>query len=194
VLEEVTSDGGQVVLVRTAVLVAEVDAPAELFATGPVSAPPDLGGGATTPADPATAPEGRVWDLPDAAVPEGFEPVGRFSVVPAQPERLGEGGDRDSIIAGIADVWATDVDVLVVYQGRTLGGAAPFAPVEFAASADLPLGAGELLLSALGSEVRVALPEGRFVHVFGSVPPAVLLDVTAALQEGVGTGLELLEG
>jgi hypothetical protein len=114
--------------------------------------------------------------------------------VPAQPERFAEGGDRDSIIAGIADVWASEVDVLVVYQGRTLGGVGAFAPVDFAEPVEVPLGPGELLLSALGSEVRVALPEGRFVHVFGSLSPAVLLDVTAALEEGAGTGLELLEG
>jgi hypothetical protein len=194
VLEEVTTDAGEVVLTRTAVLVAAADADDALFETGPVSAPPERGGGATTPADPATAPDGPVWALPATAVPQGFEPIGRFSVVPAQPERFAEGGDRDSIIAGIADVWASEVDVLVVYQGRTLGGVGAFAPVDFAEPVDVPLGPGELLLSALGSEVRVALPEGRFVHVFGSLSPAVLLDVTAALEEGAGTGLELLEG
>lgn len=194
VLEEISTDAGEVVLARTAVLVASADADDPLFETGPVSAPPDRGGGATTPADPATAPDGPVWDLPPAAVPEGFEPLGRFSIVPAQPDRFAEGGDRDAIIAGIADVWASDIDVLVVYQGRTLGGVDAFAPVDFAEPVEVPLGPAGLLLSALGSEVRVARSEGRFVHVFGSLPPAVLLDVTSALEEGVGSGLELLEG
>lgn len=194
VLEEISTDGGEVVLARTAVLVVPAEADDALFETGPVSAPPDRGGGATTPADPTTAPAGPVWDLPAPAVPEGFQPIGRFSVVPAQPERFAEGGDRDSVIAGIADVWASEVDVLVVYQGRTLGGTDAFVPVEFAEPVEVPLGPAGLLLSALGSEVRVALPEGRFVHVFGSLPPAVLLDVTAALEEGAGSGLELLGG
>lgn len=195
VLEEVRRRDGAPVLVRTAVRVAtglEVDD--EVFETGPVSAAPEQGGGATTPADPGTAPEGPVWDLPDAAVPDGLERVGRYSVVPPQAERFADPAQRDGIIAGIADVWQGGGDVLVVYQGRTLGGVPAFEPVDFATPvAGTALGDGSLLLSALGSELRFARPEGRFVHVFGSLSPAVLRDVAGALVEGVGTGLELRE-
>lgn len=196
VLEEVSVSGGDPVLVRTAVRVeTDVAVDDELFETGPVSAPPDRGGGATTPADPASAPEGPVFELPAEQRPEGFELVGRFSVVPPQPERFEDPGQRDAVIAGIADVWQSGGDVLVVYQGRTLGGVPAFEPVDFAAPVtSATLGDGELLLSPLGSELRFPRPEGRFVHVFGTLPPPTLGAVADALVERQGTGLELLEG
>jgi len=196
VLEEITTIDGAPSLVRTAV---RVEVPAELdpmlFETGPVSAPPDQGGGATTPAEPGTAPEGPVFDLPDAAVPDGFERVGRYSVVPPQPERFADPARRDAVIAGIADVWAgSDGDVLVVYQGHTLGGVDAFPAVDFAQPVTSTLlGPGEQLLSTLGTELRFDRPEGRFVHVFGTLAPAALLAVADALVEGAGTGLELID-
>lgn len=195
VLEEVSVAGGEPVLVRTAVVVAPVEPADELFETGPVSAPPEQGGGATTPAEPDTAPEGPVFELPAAAVPPGFGPVGRFSVIPPQPERFEDPALRDAIIAGIADVWQRGGDLLVIYQGRTLGGVDAFEPVEFATPlASAVLGDGTRLLSALGTELRFPRPGGRFVHVFGTLPPDRLLDVADALVESQGTGLVLVDG
>lgn len=201
-LEETLFTDGEAILRRVAVEVdlepdldAETETGTDLFDPGPISAPVDQGGGATTPADPASAPVGPFHELPDDAVPDGFELVGRYSVIPPQPDKFADETQRPSIIAGVADVHADDAgDLFVVYQGATLGGVEAFAPIPFAGRVDSPtLGTGELLLSALGTELRFALDGGRFVHVFGTLDPAVLAEVADALVETTGTGLVLLE-
>ena len=201
-LEETLFTGGEAILRRVAVEVdldpglAGDDPDAEaLFDPGPISAPVDQGGGATTPADPESAPVGPFHELPDDAVPAGFDFVGRYSVIPPQPDKFADETQRPGIIAGVADVHADDDgDLFVVYQGATLGGVEAFAPVDFAGRVDSPtLGTGELLLSALGTELRFALDDGRFVHVFGTIEPAALAEIADALVETTGTGLVLLD-
>jgi hypothetical protein len=197
ILEETLFTYGEPILRRIAVAVdLDPEVEDDLFDAGAISAPVDKGGGATTLAEPDSAPEGPFHVLPGGAVPEGFEHVGRYSVIPPQPERFADEAQRDGIIAGVADVHRNDRgDVFVVYQGATLGGVEAFPPVPFAEPVETTaFGDGELLLSALGSEVRFVPSAGRFVHVFGTLAPDELVAIAEGLEETTGTGLVLQEG
>lgn len=195
-LEETLFIDGEAMFRRTAVDV-EVDASTDDvdFTTGEPTAPVDQGGGSTLPADPESAPIGPFHVLPVDAVPAGFTLLERFSVIPPQPDRFSDPARREGIIAGVADVYADGQgDFFVVYQGGTLGRLDAFAPTPDVPSVDVGgLGGGEMLLSALGTEIRVPLPGGRFVHLIGPLDPDVLVGVGAALEEIEGEGLVLVE-
>jgi hypothetical protein len=195
-LEETLFVDGEPAYRRTAVEFVEEDGLADdLFDPGPISAPVDQGGGATQRADPTTAPEGAFYTLADADVPAGFTHVGRYSVIPPQPEKFGDETLRESIIAGVVDIYVNSTnDVLSIYQGGTLGQIEAFFPIDFAAPISTKLFTdGELLLGALGSEARFRLDRGRFVHVAGTLAPDKLIDIADRLVESEGTGLVLLE-
>lgn len=196
-LEETLFLEGEAAYRRTAV---EVDLDPEptddAFQTGEISAPVDQGGGAVTPADPSAGPEGPFFVLPADAVPEGFALLGRYSVIPPQPEKFADPTLRDSIIAGMVDVYTDDAGTIVaIYQGGTLGQIPAFATLDFAPEVQVPaLGEGERLLSALGTEFRFPRDTGKFVHVYGTAGPDLLLGVAESLVETEGTGLVLLDG
>ena len=194
-LEEALFIDGEEAFRRTAVEV-ELDPTVadDAFAVGDPTAPVDQGGGDTTPADPGSAPIGPFLELPAEAVPDGYRLLGRYSVIPPQPDRFSDPTMRDGIIAGVADVYVSADDVIVVYQGGTLGQIEAFPPVEGAEALDVDgLGAGSVVLDARGSEVRVPLDGGRFVHVLGPVDPDLLVEVAGSLVETEGSGLVLLE-
>lgn len=196
-LEETLVVEGEAVVRRVAVEVdLDADLDDELFDPGEISAPVDQGGGAATPADPASAPEGPFHRLPADDVPDGFELQGRFSVIPPQPERFSDPRLGDQIVAGVADVYSDGRgDAFVVYQGGTFGRVDAFAPEPTAAAVRHPrFGRGELLLSALGTELRFELDDGRFLHVAGTIEPSRLEQIAGSLEEIQGTGLELLDG
>lgn len=196
-LEETLFVDGEASFRRTAVEVDLDHEPADdTFDTGEISAPVDQGGGAVTRAEPDSRPEGPFFELPDDAVPAGFSRVGRFSVIPPQPEKFSDPTLRDSIIAGVVDLFTDDQgDLVAVYQGGTLGQVQAFTPLDFAQPvAATALGEGKLALSALGTELRFALDPGRFVHVYGTVGVDVLTGVADALVETEGTGLVLVDG
>lgn len=177
--------------VETGIVSSDAD-----FAVGDPTAPVDQGGGATVLADPTSAPLGRFFILPVDAIPADFAWQARYSVIPPQPDRFADPTRRDSIIAGVADVYADeDGGVFVLYQGGTLGQVDAFAPAAAASTVDGgTIGPAEVVLSAVGSEVRVALSSGRFVHVIGPLEPDVLVGVVRALEEIEGEGLRLLDG
>ncbi len=196
-LEETLFVDGEASFRRTAVEVdLEVEPTDDAFQTGEISAPVDQGGGAITPADPAFGSLGRFFELPAEDVPAGFELMGRYSVIPPQPEKFSDPTLRDTIIAGVVDLYTDEAGTIVaIYQGATLGQVEAFTPVDFAPAVQAPaLGAGELLLSALGTELRFALDGGQFVHVYGTAGPDLLLGVAESLVETEGTGLVLLDG
>lgn len=195
-LEETLFVEGDASYRRTAVEVDLDHRPTDdAFQTGPISAPVDQGGGAVTRAEPDSRPEGRFFELPDEAVPAGYEHVGRFSVIPPQPEKFADPSLRDTIIAGVVDLFADDSDgTVAIYQGATLGQIEAFVPFDFAPSVDAPaLGTGTVLLSALGTELRFGLDRGQFVHVYGTEGVDVLTAMAAALVETEGTGLVLVD-
>ncbi|MFZ6004771.1 MAG: hypothetical protein ACOYXM_12670 [Actinomycetota bacterium] len=189
-LEELLFLDGKATLHRIAVhLDTAPDLPTDAFEVGEIEAPVDEGGGSSTPVVPTEGALGSFWILPAPEVPTGFEHRIRLSVIPPQPDRFAE-PSTPGVIAGTADVYIHGADLVVIWQGGTLGGldaydASPHATQVEAAS----LGSGELLLSARGTEVRFARPGGRFVHVVGTLDPAALTDIARSLVETEGTGL-----
>lgn len=192
-LEEVLYHDGAPTLHRIA---TEVDTDPtlrdDLFETGEITLPADGGGGSSLPVDPEVGAIGSFWTPPGNDAPGGFDRVGRYSVVPPQPERF-EAPQDPAIIAGVADVFEREHDFVVVWQGGTVGRVDAHPAMPDAARVDGgALGDGEVLLSALGTEVRFARPRGRFVHVIGSLSVDELLAIARSLTESEGAGLVYL--
>lgn len=170
--------------VRTSLTITD-----DTFEVGPIVVPVDKGGGSSTAVDPTVGAVGPFWVLPAAAVPAGFEHKGRLSIVPPQPDKFAE-PQNPSIIAGTADVYVRGADLIVLWQGGTIGQVDAFAPSPHASPIEVAgLGRGEQLLSALGTELRFSRPSGTFVHVIGTLAPAALREVAGALIETDGAGL-----
>lgn len=151
--------------------------------------------GSVRPVDPAAGALGTFWVLEEDDVPTGFSFDRRLGVIPSQAEAFADAAGNSRVIAATADIYRSDDALVVVLQGSTLGGGPAFGPVPWASPVTVgALGSGELVLSALGSEVRVDRGAGDFVHVRGSVPPAILVEVATALVPTEGTGLVYLDG
>lgn len=194
-LEEVWVLDGELLRHRVAVEVGE-DVPAS-FGEGwtelPVSMGVEQGGGSVRRLQPGSAPPGTFFEA--RTVPDGFQHLGRFTVVPPQANAFGEGGDRYSVVASTADVWQRGVDVLVVDQGGTLGGNAVYERDPENRTVDVPgLGEVELVVSLTGNEVRLHRDVGRYVRVLGTLTHDELLDVARSLEETEGTGLVIDDG
>lgn len=196
-LSETLVVDGEPIFRRVAIEV--VDEPAlddSTFEVGPPTAPVDLGGGSVLPVDPDVGAVGRFWELRDDDVPDGFVRTGRYAVVPPQPENFSDPTRADHIVAGVADLYVDGPRAFVIHQGATRGGVDPFAPVDGASVLDGAgldgLGDGEVLLGAIGSEVRFSPTTGSFVHVTGSVDLVTLEAIAAGLVETEGEGLVYL--
>jgi hypothetical protein len=196
VLEHVEVFEGEIASRRIAVEIEE-DAPLDddLFATGEATIPVREGGGGVRRLVPGSRPPGTFWELPSP--PAGFEAMGRYSVVPPQPENFGDPARIAFRRAGVADVWVHGPDVLVIDQGGTLQGAAPFEMAPDTPRIDVgALGEAEVVLTGTGAEVRVLLPGGRYVQAYGTLPVedmvAELGRLVSVAVEGEGT-LEFLD-
>lgn len=194
IVAEALVTGGTTTVRREATAIEldpEVDDDA--FVVGPLS----LGAervGASRPVDPGAGAEGEFWILPADAVPPGFEHLGRYSIVPPQPVEFADPLQRDRIVAGTADVWRRKDELLVLWQGGTLGRIDTTEVSPGARPVDLgPLGTGHRSLLAWGTRVDVDRPGGRFVQVSATLPPEAVLAVTRALVATTGTGLIDLE-
>ena len=169
----------------------EADLDDALFEVGEPTAEVRQGGGSARPVDPAAAPLGPFWQLPTP--PPGFEHVGRFSVIPPQAEVFGDPTREGELVATVADVWRRGPDMIVVDQGGSLHGVPPYRPDLNAPRRALgELGSAEEHLTAQGPELRVALPQGRFVRVTGTLPVNQLAEVASHLRQVTGTGLVYL--
>jgi hypothetical protein len=192
VLEEAVVVDGERIVHRIAVEVdEEADLPDGRFETGEPTAPPNQGGGSVLRMVAGSRPPGTFWVLDPADVPRGFEACGRFSVVPPQPESFSDPSRESSIVASTTDVWVSGPDLLLVDQGATLGGGAPFAIGERGRIDLGDLGTGEVLLDAGGNEVRVVLEAGGFVVVKGTLPVDRLVSVAKSLRAEPGGELEV---
>jgi hypothetical protein len=152
------------------------------------------GGGSIRRVDPASRPAGTFYELP--APPTGFRLLGRYAVVPPQPENFkpDDPTRRSARLAGVADVYVRGADVVIVDRGGTLGGVAPFAPQPLATTIDVgALGKGELIASVLVSNARIALSGGHYLRVVGTVPPAQLVLLLRSLQAQPGGELIYLD-
>jgi hypothetical protein len=125
----------------------------------------------------------EAWHLD---VPEGFTFVGRYAVVPARLELGGSGaggaaGQPD--VALYTDVWRRGADVLLLDQGATRGGPAPFDATTRIGTVDLgPLGQGELAVDLRSAEVRFTRPGNGFVRLSGTIPLDELAHLATQLQ------------
>ncbi len=150
------------------------------------------GGGSTRRIDPASSPPGDFWQLD--APPAGFTLAGRYSVVPPQPENftdpLREGFRR----AGVSDLYVRGVDVVVVDRGGTLRGESPWATESGYPAIDLgAVGRGEIVLTPRWAEVRALTGSGRYVRLFGTLPPDDLAAIARTLRKVPGTELKFLD-
>lgn len=164
-----------------------------MFDAGKIVLTADQGGGSSRPVDPDVGAKGPYWVVPAGTRPDGFGVVGRYSVITPQTERFADPA-RAKVVAATADVFTRGVDFVVVHQGGTLGGVEAFARTPGAAHIDGgALGDGELVLSALGTELRFARPGGKFVHVIGTLGVDDLVALARQLVETEGTGLVYLD-
>ncbi len=190
VLEEWQVVGGKPARQRIATAVEERAEVAAITAEPTLTA--TQGGGSVLAVDPASEPPGRFFVLD--AVPPGFALRGRYSVVPPQPGLEDESARRQAI-ASTADVFERGADVLIVDRGATLSQDTAFQALPEGREVDLGtvLGTGELLVSWTGPEVRVALADGKFVRVYGTVGIDEVVATARALRETPGgTGLVFL--
>jgi hypothetical protein len=190
VLRETTVDHGHVTNERVATSVQVGPAAVEhaAFAMSGAPTPFDAGGGAFTQLTFTSRPPGGSWAL---RPPVGLRWVGRFAVVPPQPEAFGRvdaGGLASpalpgSLVSELDDVYTHGSDVVVVQQGSTIGGATFRAP-SGAAAVDLGrLGAGQVTVA--GNAVTVSAEPGngrRFIRVTGTLPVGAVVALARALE------------
>ena len=140
-------------------------------------------------------PQGEFLLVDAASIPAGFERLGRYNVIPSQPENFTDPTREGARETSFADVYVRGADFVVVDQGGTLGGADPFTEDPDSPRIDLgPYGPAELRLSALGIELRAKRSGGRFVRLRGTLDPRELSRIGATLTPTEGTGpLEFFE-
>lgn len=183
VLEELLVTAGRPSLRTVAVRVEEDVAFADdaFTVTGPEVPVRDGGGSIRRLAPEGGSPDGMLVLPTD---PPGFRRRGRYSVVPPQGENFTDVTKAGLRTAGVADVWEQGADAIVLEQGATLRGGPAFAsPSPGARTVGLGrLGTGEVTVSFRASEIRVAMPGGRYVRIYGTVPVAELEGMLRNLQ------------
>lgn len=192
-LEEVRVVDGAAIQRRLAVEVEEEPTLGdERFETGTQDIPVREGGGQVREMVPDSRPPGPFYELSEP--PAGYRKVGRFSVVPPQPENFSDPLRIAFRRAGVSDVWVRGVDVIVVDQGGTLQGEAPFEVDPDNPTVEIEgLGTAEVIVAGSASEVRVLLSGGRYVQAYGTVAPEELADLLRRLVEVEGGTLEFLD-
>lgn len=188
VLEEVIFFEGKLLSRRVAERVfEEPELSDDLFAVGDPSLDVRQGGGSVRELAADSRPPEKFWE--PVAPPKGFEHMGRFTVVPPQTG-FDDPSQRNRLVAFTSDVWIDGNNIVVLEQGSTLGGTEPFGADPHARRVRVgALGRGELVYSFTSTQVRVRLEGGRFVRVFGTVPPSRLLAVARSLEEKEGGSL-----
>ena len=201
VLRETQVSDGRVLSDRRAVQVqtgAAALAGASFELTG-TPTPFDSGGGAFTPLTLTSRPPGSSWAL--RRLPSGFHHLGRFAVVPPQPQLFGQGvggssmGLPGGLVTEMDDVFVRGADVVVLQQGSTINGAA-FRPPDNSVGVDLgPLGRGQLLVAGNGTTLVAEPGNGNgFVRLSGTLPTTDLVALMRGLAKQPGGTLTRLHG
>jgi len=195
-LEEAWFKAGKPLQRRIATkLHVDVDLPDSRFELpGEEQIPFEEGNGFLRPVDPKTGFEGTTYHL--AEVPAGFEYLGRYAFAPPRlnpfQSRLDEEAPRSQV--STVDIWQRGPDSLVLTQ--TIAADISAVPQNSLTAKPLtlgPFGSAASVLDLRSSEVRVELPEDRFLRVSGTLSRAELVDIAASLRAEVGTGLVFLD-
>ena len=191
VLEEVWVDGGRVQRRRLATSV-EVGDDAVTSAAFEIevqdAVPVDQGGGSFRPLAPGSAYEAPFW-VADFAPLETH--LGRWAVVTPAGSDPKDEETMERRLGFVADVWRSGIDVVIVEQGSTAGGVAPFQLGDGPKVTVDGIGDGEVLLDLRTSEIRFRRPGGYFLRVRGTVGAKRLEEIARGLRETPGgSGLE----
>lgn len=194
-LEEVWWKDGRPLQRRIAVDL-EVDVPftdALFELPDEIQVPFEEGNGYLRPIDPASGFEGTMYRL--AEVPPGFEYLGRYVVSPPRlnpfESRLDESAPRSQV--SIVDIWQRGPDALVLTQIIAADISAVPQNSPTAKELELPAGRGASVFDLRSSEVRISLPEDRFLVLSGTLPPSDLVEAASSLRAETGTGLRFLD-
>jgi hypothetical protein len=190
VLRETTYQTGRPSSDRVAVRIAEGPSSvrgADFGLTGSPT-PVEQGGGAFSPVTLSSRSPGLNW-TPNY-LPPGFREVGRYAVIPPQPQVFGQidnrgadsGGLPGSTVTEIDDVWVRGADVIVMEQGQTLDGSR-FSPPTGAETVQLGLlGEGQLQFSGTGPVLTVEPASGRhFIRLSATLDPATVLRIARSI-------------
>jgi hypothetical protein len=194
-LEEVWVQSGRPLQRRVATaLDLEVDLPDDRFTLpGEEALSIEQGNGFLREVEPESAFEGSAYRLGEP--PAGFTYRGRYVVSPPKlspfQSPLDDQGPSAEQVS-MVDVWDRGPDLLVLSQ--TIAADAVAVPPEAEGSpvvddVDLPIGKGATFLDLRSNEVRVALPEDRFLRLAGTRPPSDLVAILRSLRAETGTGL-----
>lgn len=168
--------------VRTATEVEiDPDLDERTFDVGERTIPVLDGGGAVQELTEDSRPPAPFWELgDDLPLPR----TGRYAVVPPQPDAFSDPRNRGQRVATTTDVLTDGFDLIVVDRGGSLGSVDLVAETEGGEEVDLGvLGDGVLVHTAYGAEITVALGEGRFVRITGTLPDDELVAVARGLHE-----------
>jgi hypothetical protein len=190
-LEEVWVKDGLPLQRRVAAsLKLDVDLPDDRFTLpGEQALTIEQGNGFLREIEPDSAFEGTVYRLSDP--PAGFTFRGRYIVSPPKLSPFQSPLESDSGVEQVSmvDVWDRGPDLVVLSQ--TIAAAAVALPdaATGAESVDLPIGKAASILDLRSNEIRLALPEERFLRLTGTRPAADLVALVRTLRAETGTGL-----
>ncbi|HUP85472.1 MAG TPA: hypothetical protein VM143_07375 [Acidimicrobiales bacterium] len=195
-LEEVWVKDRKPLLRRVATkLTVGVELPGSRFElSGEVQVPFEEGNGFYRPIDPQSGFEGTSYRLVED--PSGFDYLGRFAVEPPRlnpfQSRLEEGQTRSQV--SVIDVWQRGPDMVTLAQ--TIAADISAVPQNSLTAKPLRIGgfgSASTVLDLRASQVRIELPEDRFLQVAGTLSRAELVDIAKSLRAEVGTGLKFLD-
>lgn len=158
-----------------------------------VQVPFEEGNGYLRPLVPESGFEGTMYRLVEA--PPGFEYLGRYVVQPPRlnpfQNPLDETAPRSQV--SIVDIWQRGPDALVLSQVIAADISAVPQNSPTARELELPFGRGATVFDLRSSEVRITLPEDRFLRLSGTLSPEQLVEAASALRAEPGTGLRFLD-
>jgi hypothetical protein len=155
----------------------------------------DQGNGFIREVDPNSAFEGTVYRL--TAPPDDAQYLGRYVVQPPTlspfQSPLDTPTERREQVS-MVDVWVRGHDVLAFSQTIAADIAAVPSDAKTAQRFELgPVGTAATVLDLRANEIRVELPEARFLRIAGTFPRQELVDLAGSLRAEEGKGLVFLE-
>ena len=156
----------------------------------------DEGNGIFRAIDPASGYEGTTYRL--AAGPPGFTYLGRFVVQPPNLKTFRDPLREDDTSrqqVSVIDAWERGPDLVTLAQ--TIVADASVAPRGGPTARPVQVAEGglrgEAVLDLRANEIRLTLPESRYLRLSGTLTSAQLLEIAGSLRAETGTGIKVLE-